>query len=473
MNDIGQKLRGRVDSISMEKIQGWAFDENDPESHVDISVYVDDQRVAQVRCDVMRRDLLAAGTFGSVGHGFEHRFQPPLDISVSRRVTARFVGSGRRLDRGDMMLPEGAEPSAPDFGQTLPGAFPVLPGPKEPRDWFNLLTLLEDKQGLYNLVARCDMSGRRIDQILYSVYGDSRPPTPKTEVWNPAQAREIAYQALTSQAFQKAVKGLVLNAFPEKKRRFFIHVPKCAGTDLSAHLSVRFPAFHQSLTSRDYSSQHRLFGELSELVRILPFFDFVLVHGHMNLGDVLGAKLLRPVDEMFTTLRNPIDISLSQTNYILTRLMQDAERGAFGPDSRTWLLELGLDVTPAEVTRPMLDALRLPLLRDGSINRPDTMCEWLGGGEAAEVVDRLSELDAEVTTTRHYGGWLAGRWQIQSGTRRNESVPFLRREDLTPGDLDYLYDISIQDRQLYAEVEKRIDDAGSSWVFMGCSRLAG
>ena len=472
MNHIGRKLRGRVDLLSKEKIQGWAFDESDPEGYVDISVYVDEQRIAQVRCDVMRRDLLAAGTFGTVGHGFEYRFEPPLDISGNRRVTARFAASGRMLDRGDMMLPEGAAPTAPDFGKTLPPAFPVLPAPREPRDWFNLLTLLEDKQGLYNLLARCDMSGRRIDQVLFSVFGDSRPETPKVEAWNAGLARETAYEALTSTAFQKNVKDLLLNAFPEKKRRFFIHVPKCAGTDLSAHLSARFPAIHQSLTSRDYSSQHRLFGELAQLIRIIPFFDFVLVHGHMNLGDVLEARLLRPVDEMFTTLRNPIDITLSQTNYILTRIMQDAERGAFGPDSRTWLHELGLDVAPADVTRPMLDDLRLSLLRDGSINRPDTMCEWLGGGDAQEVVDRLSELDAEVTTTRHYAGWLAGQWQIQSGTRRNESVPFLKQEDLGPADLDYLHDISVQDRKLYAEVEKRIDDAGSSGAFMGRSSKA-
>ena len=439
---------------------------------MDISVYVDEQRIAQVRCDVIRRDLLAAGTFGTVGHGFEYRFEPPLDISSNVRVTARFAASSRMLDRGDMMLPEGAPPTAPDFGKTLPPAFPILPGPREPRDWFNLLTLLEDKQGLYNLLARCDMSGRRIDQVLFSVFGDSRPETPKVEVWNAGMARETAYEALTSPAFQKNVKDLFLNAFPEKKRRFFIHVPKCAGTDLSAHLSARYPAIHQSLTSRDYSSRHRLFGELSQLTRVIPFFDFVLVHGHMNLGDVLEARLLRPVDEMFTTLRNPIDITLSQTNYILTRIMQDAERGAFGPDSRTWLHELGLDIAPADVTRPMLDDLRLSLLRDGSINRPDTMCEWLGGGDAQEVVDRLSELDAEVTTTRHYAGWLAGRWQIQSGTRRNESVPFLKQEDLGPADLDYLHDISVQDRKLYAEVEKRIDDAGSSWAFMGLSSKA-
>lgn len=463
----GTKLRGRVDLTTADRINGWAFDEADPERQVDVSVFVDDRKVAQVRSDMMRRDLVALGTFGSVGHGFEHRFAPGLDGGSARRITVRFVDSGRLLDRGDVMLPTDSAPTAPDFGQTLPPAFPVLPAPLVPRDWFNLLALLDDRQGLYNLLARCDMTGRRLGQVLYSVFGDATAHRPDPEEWSAGVAREAAYDALTSPAFQQQARDLLLRAFPEKRRCFFIHVPKCAGTDLSAHLSVRFPAIHQSLTSRDYTSLQRLFEDLSRTVRILPYFGFILVHGHMNLGDVLSAGLFRPIDQMFTTLRNPIDITLSQTNYILTRILRDAERGSFGPDSRTWLNDLDLTVTPGDVTRPMLDDLRIRLLRDPSINRADTMCEWLGGGSAAEVLDRLAILNAEVTTTRHYGAWLADRWQIRSATRRNESIPFLTHADLKPADLDYLHDISVQDRQLYALVEQRIDDAGTASVLMG------
>lgn len=467
MMNQGMKLRGRVDLTAGDRVHGWAFDEAEPDRQIDVGVFVDDRKVAHVHCDMMRRDLLALGTFGSVGHGFEYRFQPPLDLAKAHRVTVRFVDSGRALERGDVMLPEGTAPRAADFGQTLPPAYPALPAPAVPRDWFDLLTLLDGKQGLYNLIARCDMSGRRLDQVLYSVFGDTEAPSPDAVPWSAGAARDIVYGALTSRAFQLGARDLLLKAFPEKRRQFFIHVPKCAGTDLSAHLSVRFPAIHQSLISRDYTGSQRLFEELALLVRLLPWFDTILVHGHMNLGDVLSNRLLRPIDGMFTTLRNPIDITLSQTNYILTRIMRDAELGSFGPDSRSWLAELNLSVSPADVTRPMLDDLCPSLLRDASINRSDTMCEWLGGGSADEVLDRLVGLDAEVTTTRHYTAWLSDRWQIQSATRRNESIPFIKREDLQPAELDYLHDISVQDRVLYAAVEKRIDDAGASSVFLG------
>lgn len=467
MLNQGMTLRGRVDLASADRVHGWAFDETQPDRQVDISIFVDERKVGQIRCDVMRQDLIAAGRFGSVGHGFEYRFDPILDVSRPRRVSVRFLESGRLLDRGDLMLPEGAAPQAPDYGQSLPPAYPALPGPTTPRDWFNLLTLLEDRHGLYNLVSRCDLSGRRRDQVLYGLFADH--PTPELDHydWSAGAARDLAFAALISPEFQKAARSLLLDAFPEKRRLFFIHVPKCAGTDLSAHLSVRFPSIHQSLTSLDYTPRRRLFQELTRLIRILPWFDTILVHGHINLGEVLSSRQMRPVDAMFTTLRNPIDIALSQTNYILTRVLQDAERGAFGPDSRVWLRDLGLPANPEEVTRPVLEELRLPLLRDASINGPDKMCEWLGGGTAREVLDRLTALDAEVTTTRHYSTWLRERWEIQSNTRRNESIPFLRREDLGAADLEYLHDITVEDRQLYAEVERRMNDTGAASVFMG------
>lgn len=469
MINQGMKLRGRVDQATVERVLGWAFDEEDVERQVEVSIFLNEHKIAQVRCDAMREDLINAGTFGSVGHGFEYRFDPPLDPTKPSRVTVRCLDSGRMLDRGDRMVPDSAPQVGTDFGQSLPPAFPSLPVPRSPRDWINLLGLMQDRQGLYNLIARCEMGGIRKDQLLYGLFGDQPAYDPETTGWNDGIARDTAYAALISPEFQLASRRLLLDAFPEKQRLFFIHVPKCAGTDLSAHLSARFPAIHHSLISADYTSRRRLFAELSRIARLLPWFDTMLVHGHMNLGDVLRTRLMRPTDAMFTTLRDPIDIALSQTNYILTRIMQDAEKGAFGPDSRLWLNDLQLSVTPADVTRELLDSLRLPLLRDADINRADTLCEWLGGGSAIEVLDRLSGLDAEVTTTRHYAAWLRERWEIHSPFRRNESIPFLKREDLDAADLDYLHDITVEDRQLYAEVERRIDNSGRSSVFMAGS----
>ena len=470
MINQGMKLRGRVDQATVEKVHGWAFDEEDPERQIEISIFLDDRKIAQVLCDQIRADLIKAGTFGSVGHGFEYRFDPPLNPQEPRRVTVRVLETGRMLDRGDRMVPDSAKPTDLDFNHTLPPAYPALPVPRTPREWFSMLALMQDRWGLYDLVARCEMGDIRPDQLLWSLFADHPTPQLSTDGWSPGVARDTAFAALCSPEFQRASRRLLLDAFPEKRRLFFIHVPKCAGTDLSAHLAARFPSIHQSLISTDYTSRTRLFAELSRIARLLPWFDTVLVHGHMNLGNVLETRLMRPFDAMFTTLRNPIDVALSQTNYILTRIMQDAEKGVFGPDSRAWLNDLGLSITPQDVTREMLDDLRLPLLRDPTINRSDTLCEWLGGGSAQEVMERLARLDAEVTTTQHYSTWLRDRWEIQSPYRRNESIPFLKRGDLATADLDYLHDITVEDRQLYAEVERRIDEAGASSIFMGGKR---
>jgi hypothetical protein len=466
MIDAGAKLRGRIDQVTPERVHGWAFDEHGPERQIDVSVFVDGRKVAQLRCDRPRPDLLALGTFRSVGHGFEHRFQPPLALVPPRRVTLRFLESGRILERGDAMLPPDAKPTAPDFGHSLPAAYPVLPSPRLPRDWFRLLGLLDEAQGLYNLVAQCDWTDRRPDQVVYGVMGRQADAVAGHD-WDAGRARDLAHETLIAPAFQRAVRDLLLAAFPEKSRRFFIHVPKCAGTDLSAHLAARFPAIHQSLGDPAYTPRAALFRSLAALVRLLPWFDFILVHGHINLGDVLESGLLRPTDTMFTTLRPPIDIALSQTNYILTRILRDAERGAFGPDSRDWLAALGLEVGPGDVSRTMLMDLRLPLLRDTAINQPDTICTWLGGGAADAVTDRLVRLGAEVTTTRHYSAWLVRRWGITARTRRNESDPFLTREELAPADLDHLHDITVEDRRRYEGVEKRIIDAGAVSVVLG------
>ncbi len=142
MINQGMKLRGRIDQATIEKVHGWAFDEEDVERQIEVSVFLNEHKIAQVRCDATRQDLINAGTFGSVGHGFEYRFDPPLDATKPSRVTVRCLDSGRMLDRGDRMVPDSAPSVGADFGQTLPPAFPSLPVPRSPRDWINLLGLM-------------------------------------------------------------------------------------------------------------------------------------------------------------------------------------------------------------------------------------------------------------------------------------------------------------------------------------------
>ncbi len=466
------KLRGFLDLIAPKRIGGWAMDENDLDRQIDVSIFMDGQKIAQLTCDIERPDMIELGTFGTKGHGFSLSLDPALTPNQPRRVTARFTETGRLLNNGDRMFPETAEPTAPDFRSNVPPAFPVLPMPRLPRDWFDRLAIYDQRKGLYNVIAQCDMTGVTQPQVAYSVFGNTLSPAdmlgrPANGTWNAGAARDTAYDLLMSDSFQADIMQRFVDAYPEKRRLFFIHIPKCAGTDLSAHLGVRMPAIHHSFSREGYASKPRLFQTMGENVRLLPYFDSILLHGHMRLGECLHLGMLRPQDDVFTILRDPIDIALSQVNYILTRLQQDSETGRLGPDSQEWLAKLQLSIGADLLNRSMLDGLRLRILRDQALVEPNSLCSWLGGGSAQEVIGRLELLNAEVTTTRHYRRWLKDRWHLESGTRMNESVKFMTKDDLSPADLRYLRRISAEDTRLYDAMEQRLAEAGTSSIRCG------
>lgn len=466
------RLRGFFDLISPRSIGGWAVDENDLDRQIEVSVFLDGQKIEQLKCDVVRPDLIEAGTFGTKGHGFSLPMNPPLTPDRPRRFTVRFTETGRLLNNGDRMYPEDAAPNVPDFKSNLPNAFPLLPAPRIPRDWFDRLAMFEPDKGLFNLVAQCDLDGVSQPQVAYSVFGNSLRPAELlgrmvNGAWNQGVARDTAYDMLVSETFQREILQRFIDAYPEKNRLVFIHIPKCAGTDLSAHLEARLPNIHHSFTREGYASKSRLFQVLRDNVRLLPYFESILVHGHLKLGECLHHGILRPHDKVFTILRDPIDIALSQVNYILTRLMQDAESGVLRPDSREWLDKLQLSIGVELLNKSMLDGLRLRILRDQVLVEPNIMCNWLGGGTAEAVMDRLASVNAEVTTTRNYRAWLKDRWTLESTTRMNESVKFLTKDELSAADLRYLRRNSAEDIKLYEAMEARIAAAGTSSIHCG------
>jgi hypothetical protein len=160
-------------------------------------------------------------------------------------------------------------------------------------------------------------------------------------------------------------------------------------------------------------------------------------------------------------LRDPIDIAISQVNYILTRLKQDAMAGELLVDTREWLPYLDIDKVPDEPTDEMLRGLGQHALRKREIVPPNPMCSWLAGGDAATVIARLAEHDVEVTNTRQYENWRRQRWSVDANTRQNESIKFLTRESIGADDLGYLHEISVEDTKLYRAVDGLLLQTGA------------
>jgi hypothetical protein len=458
-------MRGHVDLIASSLVTGWAVDSTRPDEPVDISIFVDGRKLVQLTCDHPREDLSGLEGLGNGRHGFRYSPYPPLNGPMPKRVTVRYASTGRILGKGDVVLNADASAPPPDLGAELPPEFQSLPAPETPRQTFDLLSLYDRSQGLYNLIRQMDFSGRSARQLAYAALGGFVTAADKVApVKQPEAARDALNDLLLSRDFQQNILRLFLEAFPEKRRLLFVHIPKCAGSDLSHHLVGRYPSIAEPLRTLHWTQKPLLFEALSDTVRRLHFSDTIFVRGHVNLSDYLDQGLARRCDRLFTILRDPVDIAISQVNYILTRLKSDSAAGEFQPDTRGWQQLLELDEKPGELSVEFLCRLGERALRMRDIVMANPMCHWLGGGDAAAVLWRLTVHEVEVTNTRLYSNWRRQRWGIDADTRQNESIKFLTRDTLGPEALAYLRDISVEDAKLYHAVDQHLLRTGACAV---------
>ncbi|QLH38461.1 MAG: sulfotransferase family 2 domain-containing protein [Defluviicoccus sp.] len=126
----------------------------------------------------------------------------------------------------------------------------------------------------------------------------------------------------------------------------FVHVPKCAGTDLMAHLKIRYPWLHESM-------KHSI--PVEELVRNLSGFASkvksekdILVGGHIELQWFIREKLIRFEDKMFTIIRDPYKRVISLVNYVVSRFMVDPTCAA--ADTASWAKMLGITTVSEDMT---------------------------------------------------------------------------------------------------------------------------
>ncbi len=349
-------LRGRVDTLTRQNISGWAADDESPDTPVDILIFVDERKLAQITCDSPRPDLMQAGIFGLSPHGFNYKFPSPLGDASDTRVSVRYAKTGTLLNRGDAVIQQndGKVVHRPLANAADDGP-EQLPVPRDPRSVFEMLVLYDERAGLYDLLSRIPFAAEKPRHIYYSVFGcypEANPSVNESAADDQRgnySPRDHMHDLLTSRDFQKDLIPLFLNAFPEKKRIFFIHIPKCAGTDLSVNLMKRFPSMHQTLMEQNWTSNQRLFQKLSRLMLHSKFSDSIFLCGHSGLNYYTSRAMIRPLDRVFTVVREPIEIALSHVNYILTRMKQDIVAGSIGPDTRAWLDILGMSALPPDM----------------------------------------------------------------------------------------------------------------------------
>jgi hypothetical protein len=327
------------------------------------------------------------------------------------------------------------------------GGAELLAAPRNPRELFLLFRHYDREATLQGLLDGIDFAGVDPLQVYYSVHRRS-PDRLRGALTQGYSAKKHFGAALCSGEFQSRVIAHVLNAFSEKKRTLFVHIPKCAGSDLSHHLAPRFLSFEQRLASELWVSKEALFEALAEAAKAIETADEIFVHGHIELHRYFAAAGLRPGDRVFTILRDPVEMAISQANYAITLLVKDPEGSR--PDARRNLELLGLTCLPERSSPETLKELALQAFLDTRITQPNLICWYLGGNrrDAREAIRNLVVNNIEVTETGRYNAWLWERWGIASRTRENSSSKFLARDDVA-GYAEHIDRLTGEDRNVF------------------------
>jgi len=301
--------------------------------------------------------------------------------------------------------------------------------------------LLYDKEtGVSGLAKRVNFSKVDCAQLYFSIL--QRPPESRNvirlgeETYDPQQH---FCEILCSDEFQSRLIRLLLDSFPEKRRLIHIHIPKSAGTHFFAKIAPLYPCINQSIEISSWTSKQELMEILANFASIIEFYDFTMVHGHFSVNHVINEIGVRFGDQIFSVVRDPVMSAVSMANYVATRLMADPS-GSY-PDTREWLDQLGMSSLPEGCSPGHVKSVAMAALCDDRIVQVNPICQHLGDGTSESAINNIIVNNIEITDTRRYDRWLESRWGIPPGSRINQSLPILNRDDVVThlgGRLSYL-----------------------------------
>ena len=305
----------------------------------------------------------------------------------------------------------------------------MLPSPRDLRETFGLLARLHRADRLETLLDQVDWTGVTPQQMSYAVLGRLQEGMHYEGLTNaPFDAKAYFAALLHRPAFQSDIVVNLLGAFPEKPRRFFVHVPRCGGTSLGETLAAHACTIPHNAIGADWSGGRDFLDRVADICRTIPEHEAIHVSGHYPLRFVFDAGLARFGDSIWTSVRPPQEIVLSFMNYILTILHEDPQR--VRPDTRHWAELLELDRPFHVLSDSDRRGLFPRLIRDGRLIPRDLLSNFLGDGTAASAMDLLASSDAEIIDSARLDRWREQRWAADPLVRRNVSTRFFSWDEL-------------------------------------------
>jgi hypothetical protein len=339
------------------------------------------------------------------------------------------------------------------------------PMPRTQPELFQCLATYNPRTGWDAFLETIDFSNVTPRQVYQVVLG-RHPGTAQQAVGAPGYNPERHFrEVLVSPEFRKRFLGAFLRAYQSKGRDVFIHVPKCAGTDLILNLGGRSIPLPKMLEIEGWTDDVEFLEIVAGLARVATAHERLFVYGHMELGGYIDIAGVRPDDCIFTVLRDPIDLMVSQANYAVGRVRQDPTGRE--PDAANYLHQLGLTHLPDKISAGDLKHLTFKALLDPSITKPNVSCFFLGRGSSTVFATALENLiihNVEVTTTKNYDRWLKERWGIASSSHHNRSEPLLPNAEARRMYGSELAAASAEDQKLFDVVSWALQQTGTASV---------
>lgn len=338
----------------------------------------------------------------------------------------------------------------------------TTPAPRNLRETFQLFRHFLPSEDLKEMLRDVDFTDVQPRQLYYAVQG--RAP----------ERAEFAIAAKNYVAVEKYIRGLhsaefranliprFLDAFAEKQRLLFIHIPKAAGSELSARMVARYPWLHSQWFQAGWTTDNQLFLAIRNAVVGLDRSDQIFVCGHNTLERYRAWRAIRFDDRIFTVVREPLRAILSQVNYVMTRIFIRSDQPQ--PDTLGWRRVFEVADVEQLPDRASLIELGRRILRHQGVVPPNVACRFLGGPTMEAALDRIICYAIEITDTEHLDQWFRDRWQLEQTTRSNESRQFIREDDLSTADRDYIQSATSEDAKLFSKVRDRMARLDSSSV---------
>ena len=330
----------------------------------------------------------------------------------------------------------------------------IIAAPRNTRQTLLAFAHYDAARELGSVLNRMDLSDVTPRQVYFSVLGRAPERIAQLAQKPEFKPRQALASALKGEEFQTRIREIVLAAFPEKRRLVFVHIPKCAGSDLLLTLRRRYPYLHHHLALPGTTGKPELFATLRDLAVGLMLSDSIAVSGHVPLRWYQERALVRFEDEVFTTVRHPRDIIYSYISFLLTRMVefQGEKRG----DVTGWLSHLGMTEIEADPSPGYLLELGGRLLRARPVTTPNMICQNLGTGTAASAIEAMVLTDIELTDTARYSAWRSAKFGFEPGRRVNPSRALYTPETAPEADRRFIDEMIGEDMALYETMQARL-----------------